>query len=592
MNNIKKLLGAFVLSCMLVACGGGGGDPGPTPPPADTTPPVILLNGALSVTIEAGSVYAELGATATDNVDGNISLSIAVTGTVNTSALGVYTINYNVSDSSGNPATQVTRTVTVVDTTPPVVTASGVNPESVLLGGVYVDAGATALDNLDGVVSVVPSGSVNTAVLGAYTLTYTATDAHSNVGTASRVVNVIPVPDATPPVISINGANPQTIYVGSSYVELGATATDNVDGDISASIVITGTVNTSIVGVYAKYYNVSDSSNLPATQVTRIINVVAVPMLTTQKLLYPGYDAALKLQYGGDGAIYSSDLATGVNTRLYGGYQCPPGGCSVLVPEQIVPTRTGGKVVFQGNNIPCLAVLSLSLPLSVTNPMCGSEPWNSYSESNFDVTQSGDVGVISQRMDAVNFPQQKSIVLHRLNLENGAGGTMVVTDGTLIDTSPVFTTAGNQNSVLTILFVRGGNEVWQQSVDPANGVLVGSATLFISNVVDGVRALSVNADYTKVAFMRNVGGITHIFTKSLAGGAEVDLGAGTDPYWATDGSDLIKFTDNNLLWAILSDGTGKKQIQVPDNIAIGNFIGVGMCGDRCLGNTVFRPAGF
>ena len=44
-----------------------------------------------------------------------------------------------------------------------------------------------------------------------------------------------------PPVITLVGANPQTVTVGDAYVELGATASDNYDGDITGSIVIDST---------------------------------------------------------------------------------------------------------------------------------------------------------------------------------------------------------------------------------------------------------------------------------------------------------------------------------------------------------------
>ena len=37
-------------------------------------------------------------------------------------------------------------------------------------------------------------------------------------------------PDTTAPVISLSGANPQTIEIGTAYTELGATATDDKDG--------------------------------------------------------------------------------------------------------------------------------------------------------------------------------------------------------------------------------------------------------------------------------------------------------------------------------------------------------------------------
>ncbi|MCX6731473.1 MAG: DUF5011 domain-containing protein, partial [Candidatus Parcubacteria bacterium] len=82
----------------------------------DTTAPVITLLGITPMTIEGGSIYTDAGATALDNVDGNVTLLIAVVGLpVNTSILGSHTITYDVSDSVGNPATQVTRTVNVVD---------------------------------------------------------------------------------------------------------------------------------------------------------------------------------------------------------------------------------------------------------------------------------------------------------------------------------------------------------------------------------------------------------------------------------------------------------------------------------------------
>lgn len=86
---------------------------------ADTTLPVITLNGAASISLKVGETYTELGAKATDNVDGDITAKIITTGTVNTSVAGTYTITYTVSDAAGNVAT-ATRTVIVsaVTTTP------------------------------------------------------------------------------------------------------------------------------------------------------------------------------------------------------------------------------------------------------------------------------------------------------------------------------------------------------------------------------------------------------------------------------------------------------------------------------------------
>ena len=78
---------------------------------ADTTPPVITLNGSSSVTVAQNATYTDAGATATDAVDGTVDLT--TTNPVDTAVIGVYTVTYNASDTSGNAATPVTRTVTV-----------------------------------------------------------------------------------------------------------------------------------------------------------------------------------------------------------------------------------------------------------------------------------------------------------------------------------------------------------------------------------------------------------------------------------------------------------------------------------------------
>jgi hypothetical protein len=79
-----------------------------------------------------------------------------------------------------------------IDSIKPVVTLKGNAFDTVFVNSTYVDSGATALDNIDGDITskIVKVGTVNTAVLGNYTLTYSATDSWGNVGTAQRKVNV------------------------------------------------------------------------------------------------------------------------------------------------------------------------------------------------------------------------------------------------------------------------------------------------------------------------------------------------------------------------------------------------------------------
>lgn len=78
--------------------------------------------------------------------------------------------------------------------------------------------------------------------------------------------------DTIPPLITINGGD-TSLYVGDAYIDQGATATDDKDGDITSKIVSSSTVNTSIVGNYFVTYNVSDNAGNKAEQKIRSVVV-------------------------------------------------------------------------------------------------------------------------------------------------------------------------------------------------------------------------------------------------------------------------------------------------------------------------------
>ena len=78
----------------------------------DDKAPTITLNGSSTMNLKLNEAYNEPGATATDDVDGDLTSKIKISGSVNTSVAGNYTITYTVKDSSKNQAT-VKRTVIV-----------------------------------------------------------------------------------------------------------------------------------------------------------------------------------------------------------------------------------------------------------------------------------------------------------------------------------------------------------------------------------------------------------------------------------------------------------------------------------------------
>ncbi|MCF6325346.1 MAG: DUF5011 domain-containing protein [Gammaproteobacteria bacterium] len=81
----------------------------------DNEAPVIALTGNSEITIAEGTVYNDLGATATDNKDEDTPLTqnINVVNPVDPNSPATYTVTYNVSDAAGNAAIEVTRTVIV-----------------------------------------------------------------------------------------------------------------------------------------------------------------------------------------------------------------------------------------------------------------------------------------------------------------------------------------------------------------------------------------------------------------------------------------------------------------------------------------------
>ncbi|AOS99485.1 hypothetical protein ESP131_04060 [Exiguobacterium sp. U13-1] len=145
----------------------------------DSIKPVI--SGAKDITVALNQKFdVRKSVSAKDNVDGMLTKSIKVSGSVNSKKIGTYKLTYSVSDKAGNQTT-VTRKVIVKDMTKPVII--GATTKTIKYKSLFNPmTGVRATDNLDGSLTkkIKVSGTVNTKKKGAYYLTYRVSDKAGN----------------------------------------------------------------------------------------------------------------------------------------------------------------------------------------------------------------------------------------------------------------------------------------------------------------------------------------------------------------------------------------------------------------------------
>ncbi len=170
-------------------------------PAPDTTAPVLTLEGANPLTLTYGEPYVEPGYSAFDDRDGDLSDSVTVGGdAVDEQRAGTYEITYTVTDAAGNQASAV-RTITVqqqsieqLDTSAPIIMLNGADTVRIFESETFEDPGATATDDIDGVIEVAAEGTVESTP-GTYTIRYAATDSAGNSATTTRIVIVSAEPE-------------------------------------------------------------------------------------------------------------------------------------------------------------------------------------------------------------------------------------------------------------------------------------------------------------------------------------------------------------------------------------------------------------
>ena len=197
----------------------------------DRTAPILVLSDQKQEATGPTGAAVPYDASATDLVDGTDPVSCDKASGANF-ALGTTTVTCSATDRSGNKATG-TFAVTVVDTTPPAISAPDRNAEATGPGGAAVSFSATATDLVDGSVLVsCASQSGDVFRLGSTTFNCSARDSRDNFSQSSVTITVV---DTTAPEVRTTDVTAEATGPGGATVEFTSGATDLVDGTVTTT---------------------------------------------------------------------------------------------------------------------------------------------------------------------------------------------------------------------------------------------------------------------------------------------------------------------------------------------------------------------
>ncbi|KAB2917661.1 MAG: DUF5011 domain-containing protein [Bacteroidetes bacterium] len=151
--------------------------------------PVITIIGDNPLTHDVNTTYTDLGATAVDGNNNDITSLITVQIGVRVDIPGVYQVKYSVTDGLGNTANAI-RMVLVSDRIAPVI--NGPATIVVCLNDFsFTEPTVSVTDNYYPTVNLTRTGSFDITVVGQYPITYTATDASGNTNVLVRTISVV-----------------------------------------------------------------------------------------------------------------------------------------------------------------------------------------------------------------------------------------------------------------------------------------------------------------------------------------------------------------------------------------------------------------
>ena len=227
--------------------------------------PAFTVNGDKDMTLEVGSDYTELGATAQSVgrifKNSGEPLEVSVSGSVDTSKVGEYDVVYR-AKALIIPGTAV-RHVSVVDTEAPVIELRHeAGAAAAASTADYVEEGYTATDNYDGDITDKVERTVTDK-----SIIYTVKDSSGNETSVERVI-------IGPPVLTLTGGTEVELTASPRFEEPGYEAHDTQGADLTDRVEVSGNIVPYKVGSYTLTYSVTNERG-EVTSVDRTVNVVA-----------------------------------------------------------------------------------------------------------------------------------------------------------------------------------------------------------------------------------------------------------------------------------------------------------------------------
>lgn len=243
----------------------------------------MTLAGSAQITLEFGEAYTEMGASAV--FSGTLlersgrEVEVCVDGAVDESRVGTYVLTYT-AQWRGYTASQQ-RMVRVVDTCDPVITLVADPDGYTLPGHPYAEEGFSATDNYDGDLTDKVKRTVEDD-----RIVYTVSDSSGNTATVTRG---IVYDDRNAPTVTLAGAQNIRIKPGQAYEESGFQAVDDLDGDLTEQVQVTGEVDIYTPGDYPYTYTVTDAHGNTGEAV-RTVTVEAYDIKGIGGVIYLTFD--------------------------------------------------------------------------------------------------------------------------------------------------------------------------------------------------------------------------------------------------------------------------------------------------------------